>query len=146
MTLVVISVTVSECQLPMILVLQHIHSETQKHVIAVFPSAKCDETSHIIDGTYSKCITNPFISDALAWCCVYGCKFSHDPEGFMLMPNKETRRKIQQKGLFKLSMNTTYLLGTFVDIISVSKQNIDVSKQRKRETISHKIKAIKEDD
>ena len=29
----------------------------------VFPSVECDETSHIIAGTYSKCIMIPFISD-----------------------------------------------------------------------------------
>ena len=43
------------------------HSEIQKHVKGVFPSAECVETLHIIDGTYSKCITIPFISDALDW-------------------------------------------------------------------------------
>ena len=68
-----LKVVVRECQLPMLLILQHIHNETQKHVIGVFPSAKCNETLHIIDGTYLKCIMIPFISDALDWCCSDGC-------------------------------------------------------------------------
>ena len=37
-------VVVRGCQLPILLVLQHIHSETQKHVIGEFPCAECDET------------------------------------------------------------------------------------------------------
>ena len=65
MTFDELKVVVRECQLPMLLVLQHIHSETQKHVIGVFPSAECDDTLYKIDETYSKCITIPFISDAL---------------------------------------------------------------------------------
>ena len=125
--------------------LQYVQNETQKHVIRVFPSAECDETLHIIDGLYSKCITIPFISDVLDWCCCDGCKFWHAHEGFILMPNKQTRRKIQQKGLCKGSMNTTYLLGSFVEIISVFNQNIDTSKHIKRKTKSHTIKAMKED-
>ena len=60
-----LKVVVREGQLPMFLVLRHIHSETQKHVIRVFPSAECDKTLYIIDGTYSKYIMIPFISDAL---------------------------------------------------------------------------------
>ena len=75
-----LKVVVRESQLPMLLVLQHIHSETQKHVIGVFPSAECDETLLIIDGTYSKCITIPFISDPLDSCCGDGCNFSHAHE------------------------------------------------------------------
>ena len=59
-------------------------------MIDVFPSAEGDETPHIVDGTYSKCITIPFISDALDWCFGDGCKFSHAHEGFLLMPNKQT--------------------------------------------------------
>ena len=78
----------------------------------------------------------PFISDALDWCCGHGYKFSYAHEGFMLMHNKQTKRKIQQKGLCKGSMNTTYLLGSFVEIISVFKQNIDTSKQRKRKKVT----------
>ena len=58
-----LNVVLRECWLSMFLVLQHIHSETQKHVIGVFPSAESDETLHIIDGTYSKCRTIPFISE-----------------------------------------------------------------------------------
>ena len=58
-------VVVKEFQLPMLVVLRHIHSETQKHV-RVFPSAEGYKTSHIADGTYSKSITIPFISDANA--------------------------------------------------------------------------------
>ena len=53
-----------------------------------------------------------FISDALDWCCGDGCKFSHAHEGFMLIPNTQTKRKIQQKG---------YLLGSFVEMLSVFK-------------------------
>ena len=83
---------VKECQLPMLLVLTQIHSETQKHLIGVFPSAKGDETSHIVDGMYSKCIIFPFISNALDWNCGDGCKFSYAHEDFMLMPNKQTKR------------------------------------------------------
>ena len=64
----------------------------------------------------------------------------------MFMPNKQTKRKIQQKDLSIWSMNITYLLGSFVENISVFMQNIDTSKHRKRETKTHKIKAIKEDD
>ena len=114
--------------------------------MGVFSSAECDETLHKINGTYSKCRTIPFISDALDWCCGDGCEVSHAHECFLLMPNKQTKRKIQQKGLCKGSINTTYLLGSIVKIISVFKQNIDTSKSRKKETKSHKIKAIKEDD
>ena len=56
-----LKVVVKECQLPILLVLRHIHSEMKKHVIGVFPSAEDDETCPTIDGTYSKCITIPFI-------------------------------------------------------------------------------------
>ena len=97
----------------MLLVLQHIHSEKQKHVIGVFPSADYDEISHIINGTYSKCIIIPFILNALDWCCGDGYKLSHAHECFMLMTNVQTKRKIQQRGLCKGSMNTAYLLGSF---------------------------------
>ena len=96
-----LKVVVRECLLPMLLSLQHIHCQTQKHVIRVFPSAECDETLHIINRTYSKCITIPFISNALDWCCGDGCKFSDAHEGFRFMPNEQTKRKIQQKGLCK---------------------------------------------
>ena len=41
-------------------------------------------------------------------------------------------------------MNTTYFLGSFVEIISVFKENIDASKHIKRKTKSHKINAIKD--
>ena len=78
---------IKECQLTMLLVLTHIQSETQKHVIGVFLSVEGDEVSHVTDGTYSKCITIPSISDALDWCCGDGCKFSHAHEDFLLMPN-----------------------------------------------------------
>ena len=94
----------------MLLVSNHIQSETQKYVIGVFPSVEGDVTSHVIDGTYSKCVTIPFISDALDWCCVYGFKFLHAHEGFLLMPNKQAKRKIQQIGLCKGNLDTTYLL------------------------------------
>ena len=76
-----LKVIVRECQLLMLLVVQHIHSETQKNVIGVFSSTECDETLHIIDGTYSKCITIPFISGAFDWCCDDGSKFLHAHEG-----------------------------------------------------------------
>ena len=92
-----LKVVAIECQLPMLLALRHINSETQKHVIGVFPCAKRDETSHIIDGTYSKCIMIPLVSDALDWCCGDGFNVSHAHEGFVLMPNKQTKRKIQKK-------------------------------------------------
>ena len=46
-----LKVIVRECQLPMLLVLQHIQSEIQKHVIEIIPSAECDEILHIIGGT-----------------------------------------------------------------------------------------------
>ena len=59
---------VKECQIPMLLVLTNIQSETQKHIKGLFPSVEGDEASHIADGTHSKCITIPFISDALHWC------------------------------------------------------------------------------
>ena len=65
----------------MLLVLQHIKSETQKSI----PSAECDE----IDETYTKFIAIPFISDALDWCCGDGCKFSHAHEGLMLILNNK---------------------------------------------------------
>ena len=52
-----LQVVVKECQLPMLLILTHTQSETQKHVLGVFPSIEGNETSHFIDGTYSKCIT-----------------------------------------------------------------------------------------
>ena len=42
--------------------------------------------------------------------CDDGCKFYHVDEGFMLMPNEQIKGKVQQKGLCKASMNTTYLL------------------------------------
>ena len=58
-----LKVVVKECQLPMILVLTHNQSETKKHVIGVFLSVEGNETSHLVNGMYSKCITNPFISD-----------------------------------------------------------------------------------
>ena len=45
-----LKVVVKEDQLPMLLVLTNIQSETQKHVIGVLPSV---EGSCIIDGTYS---------------------------------------------------------------------------------------------
>ena len=141
-----LKVIVKECQLSMLLALRNIHSETQKHVIGVFPCVEGDETSHIVDGTYTKCTAIPFISDALDWCFGNGCKFSHAHKGFLLLPNKRTKRKIQQKGLCKGSMNATYLLGSSVEVLSIFKQNIVQSRQRKRETKSHKVKAINEDD
>ena len=48
----------------MLLVLRHIHGEMQKHGIGLFPSVEGDETSHRVDGTYSKCIIIKFASDA----------------------------------------------------------------------------------
>ena len=48
----------------MLLVLRHIQNEAHKHAIGVFPTAEGDKTSHIFDGTHSKYITNPFISNA----------------------------------------------------------------------------------
>ena len=92
---------IKECQLPMLLVWTHIQSDTQKHVIGLFSIVKGDETSHIIDGINSKYITMPFTSDALYWCCDDGYKCTHTHEGFLLMPNKEAKRKIWQKGLCK---------------------------------------------
>ena len=97
MTFDELKVVVKECQLPMLLVLTHIQSDTQKHVIGVFPSVQGVEATHIVDGTYSKCITIPFILDALDFCCGDGCKFSHAHEGFLLMPNKKTKRKFNRK-------------------------------------------------
>ena len=88
---------VKECQLLMLLVFTHIQSETQKHVIGVFPSVEGDETSHIVDGTYSKCITIPFISDALNWCCGDGWKFLHAHEGFLSMPINQQKEKFSRK-------------------------------------------------
>ena len=87
---------------------------------------------HVAEGTYLKCITVPFSSDALDWCCVDGCKFLHAHDGFMLMPNEQTKRKLQQKSLCIECMNTTYLLVSFNAIIFVFKQNIDTSKHSKR--------------
>ena len=121
MTFNELKVVVRECQFPMLFVLQHIQSETQKHVTGAFPSAESDETLYVIVGTYSKCLTIPFISDALDWHCGDGCKFSHAHESFMLMPNKQSRRKMNKKVVFK--------------------QNIDTSKHRKRKT----NKEMKED-
>ena len=69
----------------------------QKHIIGIFPSAECDEISHITDGTYSKCILVQFISDALDWCYGDVYKFSHAHKGFMLMPNKQAKRKFNKK-------------------------------------------------
>ena len=89
-----LKVVVNKCKLPMLLFLTHIQSETQKHVIGVFPGVRGDKTSHIVNGIYSKCITIPFISDTLDWCRGDGGEFSHAHEGFLLMPNK--KRKIQQ--------------------------------------------------
>ena len=54
-----------ECHLLMLLVLTHIQSGTQQHVIDVFPNVEGDEIYHIIDGTYLKCVTVAFISKAL---------------------------------------------------------------------------------
>ena len=79
-----LKIVVKECQPPMLLLVTHTQSETQKHVFGVFPNVEGDETSHIVDGTYSKCIAIPFISDALDWYCGDGSKFSHAHEGFML--------------------------------------------------------------
>ena len=62
------------------------------------------------------CYYPRFISDALDWCCGDGCEFSHAHEGFMVMPNKQTRRKTQQKDSCRGSMN---ILGSFIEIISV---------------------------
>ena len=92
-----LKVVVRECQLPMIMVVSHIPS-----VKGVFPSVEWDETLHIIDGTSSKCITIPFISDALDWCYGDGCIFSNAHEDFMLMLNKQTKRKKKTK---KVSVN-----------------------------------------
>ena len=66
-----------------------IQSETQKHVIGVFKSVEGNETSHIIDGEYSKYITIIFISDALDWCCGEGWTVSTTDEGFLLMSTKK---------------------------------------------------------
>ena len=70
--------------------------------------------------TYPKCITIPLITKTLGWCCGDGCEFSHAHEGFMLMPNNK-QKKIQQNGLCKGRINTTYPLGSFVEIIMVFK-------------------------
>ena len=78
--------------------------------------------------------------------CGNSCKFSHTHEHFLLMPKKQTKRKTQQKSLCKGNLNTIYLIGIFVEILSIFKQNVVQSNQRKRETKSHKIKTIKEDD
>ena len=112
--------------------MRHIHGKTQKHVIGVFPSAECDELFDIIDRTFTKCITIPFISDALDWCCGDGCKFSHACEDFLLMCNKQIKQKLQQKSLCKENLNITCLLGNFVEIILIFEQNIVTSKQEKR--------------
>ena len=69
-----------ECHLPILLILCNIHSESQKHIIRVFPSDEGDENSHIVDGTCSKYITVPFISGGLNWLCSSCCKFLHAHE------------------------------------------------------------------
>ena len=48
-----LKVVLKECQLPMLLVLTLIQGEAQKHVIGVSPCVEGNETSHIVDGTYS---------------------------------------------------------------------------------------------
>ena len=87
-----LKVVSKECQLPMLFVLRQIQSETQKHVKGVLSCVQGDKTSCIVDGTYSKCMTIPFISDALDWCCGDGCKFSHVYDGFLIMPSKQTKK------------------------------------------------------
>ena len=67
----------------------------------------------MIDGTYSKCITIPIISDALDWFCGDECKFYHAHEGYLLMPNKQTRKKVQQESLFKGKFDTYICLEAF---------------------------------
>ena len=125
-----LKMVVKKCQL---LVFTHMQSETQKYVIGVFPSVEGDETTHIFDGMYSKYMTMSFILEALDWCCGDGCKFSHAHEGFMLMPNEQTKRKIQQKGLCKWSMNTRCLVGSFVEIVSIFKHNLVTSEELRGE-------------
>ena len=98
-------VVIKECQLSIFLLLRHIQSETQSYVIEVFPRVEGDETFHIVDGTYSKCIAISIISDALDWCCGDSSKFSHAHEGFMFMHNKQAKQKTQQKVLFEGNPN-----------------------------------------
>ena len=66
---------VNKCQLPMLLVLRHHHSKTQKHVVGVSPSAEGYYIFYIVDGKYSKCITISFISDALDSSLVMAANF-----------------------------------------------------------------------
>ena len=61
------------------------------------------------------------------WLEVFTCSW-----GFSVHAHKSTKRKIQQKGLCKVNFNVTYLLGSFVEIISIFKEDIVTSKQRKR--------------
>ena len=107
--------------------MRYLLGETQKNVKGVFLSIEGDENSHVGNGTYSKCITTPFTSDTLDWCCGDGYKFLHAHEGFLLKSNIQTKRKIQQKGLCKGNINTTFLLGSLVEILSIFVQ----TKQKK---------------
>ena len=90
-----LKVVVKECQLPILLILSDIQRETKKHVKGVFPSVKGDGTSHIIDGTYLKCITSPFISEGLDWCCGDVCMFLTANECFLFVLNVYTKKKTQ---------------------------------------------------
>ena len=68
-----LTMVVKELQLP--LILEDVKREIQNHVLGTFLSVKGDERSHIIDGTYSKCIIIPFTSQALDWFVVMDASF-----------------------------------------------------------------------
>ena len=93
MTFYELRVVLKALQLPMLLMLNDMKSETHKHVIGVFPSVKGDDFSYCW-WNILKFIIFPFISETLGWCCGDGCKFLHAHEGFLLLPNVCTRRKI----------------------------------------------------
>ena len=85
----------------------------------VFPSVECDETSHIIAGTYSKCIMIPFISD------------DFDLMRVLCSCPMNKKKKIEQKGLCKGTMNTMYLFGSVVEILLVLQQKYCTIKTKK---------------
>ena len=59
-----LKVAIKECQHLMLFVLRHIPGETKKHGIGVFPNVEVDDTSHIVNQTYT----------TLDWYCCDGCK------------------------------------------------------------------------
>ena len=89
-----------------------------------------------------KCITIPFISEALEWCCGEGCKFIKAGEGFLLMSNVYTRRKFNRKVCEKETSTSYICLIKVLNLYQCSRKYGNIKTWKMKEK-SYKIKVFK---